>query len=184
MARDPYSVSRSIARYVARILGDDWEDVRPAEVEGSFDRPYALVEQVGGRTVGGSAMLADVSVPITISAFPRSHEDADEAWRIAMQTVERLEDGFASDLYPPGAPYRIPLYDYSEVPMDATTDDRAHCDYLRVTQPVGISPVKDAEDKRLWMIAVDFRCGYRRLGRVPYGGIPTEAVTLEVGEEH
>lgn len=179
MGRDSYSVVRSISRHVARMLGDDYTDVRPADLEGSFVRPFALVELVAGHAITSSAILRDIRLPVTVSAYPRSDDDADEAWRLAMETAEKLELGFTTNLLPPGDVFRIPLYNYTGVPMDATTEERGYCDYLRVFPPVGINPIKDAEDRRLWTVAVDFRCGYRRVGRVPYGGKTTEAVTMQ-----
>lgn len=177
--RDPYSVVRSIARHTALILGDDWNDVRPAELEGSFKRPFALVEWVAGQTVGGSAMLKDISMPITVSAYPRADHDADESWRQAMLIADQLHMGFTSNLFPPGEPFRVPLYNYADVPMDASTQQRGYCDYLRLSG-LTVNPIKDPDDRRLWTIAVDFRCGYRSVGRIPYEGSTTGPITEEV----
>jgi hypothetical protein len=169
VARDPYSVMRSLCRHAALVLGDDWNDVRPAEQEGTFDRPFALVERVGSANYSGSAQLRDVSAGFTISCYPRTDEDPDEAMRHSLLCEERLEDGFNSNIYGHGDVFRVPLYDYSGVPFNQSSERRGHCDYLRVTS-FAINRIRDAEDQRLWLVAVDLRMGYRRLGRVPYGG--------------
>ena len=179
MAREPYSVLRSLCRHTALALGDDWNDVRPAEQEGTFERPFALIERTGPAGYTGSAFLRDVAVAFSIMAYPRTDEDPDEALRLALLTEECLEDGFNSNKLPCADVSRVPLYDYSGIPFDESTDRRAHCDYLRVGA-FSTARIRDPDDQRLWTVTADVRMGYRRLGRVPYGGRTTTRVYVEM----
>ena len=64
---------RSLKRYVAMALGDDWE-IRLGREEGAFERPFARVWQVAGSTypLTGGSWLSDVVQPFVISAYPWS----------------------------------------------------------------------------------------------------------------
>ena len=170
---------RSLCRHVGLVLGDDWNDVRPAEQEGTFDRPFCLIERTGATGYTGSAILRDVSMAFTVSAYPRTDEDPDEALRYSMLAEERLEDGFNSNVYGHADVMRVPLFDYSGVPFDQSTERRGYCDYARVSG-FAINRIRDPDDQRLWTVAADLRMGYRRLGRVPYGGRTATRVSAEM----
>ena len=184
MARDAYSVMRSICRHVALGFEDlDWNDVRPAEREGAFDRPFALVERVGPSVFNGSAAIREVALAFVVSCYPRTDEDPDEALRFALECEDALTDTFQTNLRGHGDVERVPLYDYEGVPFDQTTEDRGYCDYLRVNA-MGTNRIRDAEDQRLWTVTADLRVGYRRLGRVPYGGRTTTEVRVAEMDGH
>ena len=78
------------------------------------------------------------------------------------------------------APWRIPLYDYAGVPLDGPDSisyRRMPHDFLRVTQSP-INRMTDPEDDRYWLITVEPRLTYRRLGRVPSAAPIVQHVTV------
>ena len=64
---------RSMKRYVALALGDAWE-VRLFDEPGTFDRPLALVAQVGAGLYSGPAHASDIVQPMTVHCYPEESQ--------------------------------------------------------------------------------------------------------------
>lgn len=78
------------------------------------------------------------------------------------------------------APWRIPLYDYADVPLDgpdAISYRRMPHDFMRALQ-VPINRMTDPEDDRYWLVTAEPRLTYRRLGRVPSAAPLVKSITL------
>jgi hypothetical protein len=153
--RTPTDALRSLKKYVAFSLGDEWE-VRFAGEEGAFRRPFARVEEASGaryRMTGAMQMEATQPFSILCHIEEREHVDAArlEAARVQGLLVQaflvgthapsrRERTGFAVNstqarTVSRGHPLRVPLYDYDGIGVDeaATEDDRAPNDFMRVT---------------------------------------------------
>lgn len=74
-----------------------------------------------------------------------------------------------------GAPRRIPLWSFEdEDPYSAISDDdRALCDYMRVSD-FSVDQVRDPDDDTRIMVTADIRVSWHRSGRLPSSG---EALT-------
>jgi len=103
---------RSLKRYVASALGDDWE-VRLSVDEGTFARPQALLQAAGSPvTLQGTQHTVDVQAPFVIYLYPESGSTHIESLISAGDAEELLFDAFHVGS---GAarPLRVPFYDYA-----------------------------------------------------------------------
>lgn len=175
---------RSLKRYTAEIF-TDWE-VRLAEEQAAFERPFALVGPAGNEVYRGPAHTADVVFPCAIHLYPEKGETPEAALMGALDVSEWLFQGFRQGIgY--GGPLRVPLWDYTGVALNegATErvalpgdDDHMHGDYMRV-EDLSANRIKDPDEPTLYTVAVDVRLGWRRVGRLPSGGEVLTSVRLE-----
>lgn len=180
---------RSLKRYTAEIL-TDWE-VRLAEEQAAFERPFALVGPAGPELYRGSAHTSDVVFPCAINLYPTKGETPEAALMNALDASEWIYQGFRMGVgY--GGPLRVPLWNYYGVALNepateglrlAGDDDHWHGDYMRVDD-LSVSRIRDPDEATLYTVAVDVRLGWRRVGRLPSTGeIPTASlVTAELEE--
>jgi hypothetical protein len=181
---------RSLKRYTAEVLPDEWE-VRLAEEQAAFERPFALVGPAGPELYRGPAHTADVVFPCAINLYPEKGSTPEEALIWALETSEFIYQGFRMGVgY--GGPMRVPLWDYNGVALNEVSteglrlqgdDDHWHGDYMRVDD-LSVNRVKDPDEPTLYTVAVDVRLGWRRVGRLPSAGeIPTASlVTFDLDE--
>ena len=81
---------RSMKRYVALALGDDWE-VRLYDEPGTFDTPFAVVAKVGPSLYDGPAHTTDIVQPMTVHCYPdASKVTTIEDSLLAAEEVEQL----------------------------------------------------------------------------------------------
>ena len=179
---------RSLARYVAETMGEDWE-VRFAEESGTFTRPFAMVWDAGPEAVTVlTPALSEVSAPFEIHLYPEVEAEPMNSKIRAMRAGDRLLRGFTVGVGL-GRPMRMPIYDYEEVPMDEAGFERGHSqvgtggrsvhgDYARVAG-LQVGRTADENDERLWTVTCSLRLGWRRSGRLPSSARTVTAVKLE-----
>lgn len=181
--RTTTDVVRSLNRYASEILGEEWE-VRFAEAQETFERPFALVGPAGPALASGRATIRDMLLPATINCYPLPGEDPEDAMLKALEVDELLFRGLEQGVgY--GGPRRVPLWDFEGVPLDRsalTTGKRKdgdfwHGDYIRLND-VSINRVRDPNDPRLYAVVADIRCGWRRRGRLPSEGETMRSVKV------
>ena len=170
VGRSATDALRSLKRYVALALGDDWE-VRLSREEGAFERPFARVWQVAGSTypLTGGKWLADVVQPFVISAYPTSGATPDEALLGAQAVEDQLYRAFRVGVGD-GHPLRVPLRNYNGVPLDGLGVWMPIA-YMRVND-LSTQPFPDPDDNTLWTVTCDVRLTWRRLAQT----IPASAV--------
>ena len=161
--RGPQDVARSLKRYVAIALGDDYE-VRLSNEEGVFKRPFARVATAGAATYpGGGARLADVIQPYTVYAYPPLGVTSDDAWISATVIEDLLFQAFRVGVEN-GRAWRVPLYSYVNTPLNAV-GTWLPPDFVRVSN-LSTQSFVDAEESRLVSVACDLRLSWRRLAEV------------------
>ena len=157
--RTPVDALRSLKRYVAVALGDDWE-VRLSREEGAFERPFARVVQAGAALYPkGGQFLSDVIQPFSVYAYPPSAATPDAALLIAQQTEDALYRAFQAGVEQ-GRPRRVPLYNYTDRGLDEAGIWMPR-GFLRVDD-LSTQPFVDPDDNKLWTIACDVRLTWRR----------------------
>lgn len=166
---------RSVKRYLAIALGDDWE-VRLDREEGAITLPFASVAFSGQTLVSGPAHETLLTQPMSLYLTPVPGKDGIEAQMLAAEIEDILYEAFRVGV-DEGRPMRIPLYDYAGVPTDMGSTARPGPDFLRITD-LSMNQSADDDDTRRVTITVDLRVTWRRLGRVPGGDKEVTAVTV------
>ena len=167
---------RSMKRYMAEALGDEWE-VRLDREEGALTLPLAVVMFSGPTLNTGPKFETMVTQPMSIYLTPVPASDGMEAQVLASEAEQILYEAFRVGVGE-GAPMRVPLYDYDGVGMDEGTEARPGPDYLRLTD-FSMTQVPDESDTRRVTVTADIRATWRRRGLVPGGDKDVEAVTVD-----
>jgi hypothetical protein len=85
---------RSLKRYVAELLGDEWEVKLGVQHEGMFKYPYARVYKVGPTLFSGPYYEAMATQPMVVHCYPAPQETPDAAVLQATLVEELLFQGF------------------------------------------------------------------------------------------
>jgi hypothetical protein len=171
---------RSVAKYLAFALGDEWE-VRFSGEEYEFRLPFCLVAWAGQSVYEGSREFPTVTRPMQIDCYP-AHVDTVEAARLQAEEVE----GLLFDAFRVGRglgrPERIPFYDYAGVGLgQGTSEKRLPNDFLRIVPgSLQIEPLADPTDDRWIRIVASMRLSWRRVGR-QIRGKPVESLSIQFG---
>lgn len=171
---------RSLKRYVAQMLGDEWE-VRLADEHGTFKTPFAVVMEVGGPQFDGPAMYTDVTQAYAVHCYPDYPDGGtvEQSKMLANETQERLFQGFRIGVGD-GYPERIPFFNYGGVALDspAGSDARREYDYLRMVRgSLNFDRVPDPTDDRWITVVANMRLTWRRAGRQIVGK-PVESLAV------
>lgn len=188
--RTPTDALRSVARYVAVAVGDDWE-VRPSQERGVFNRPYARIAQVPSLQM--VTQRWDVSKLLTtfnILLYPALGADADASHLEAMRVADVMWTAFAGPgvgspvVRTPvdshrGRPYRVPLYDYDGIALGEPADEtrRDPRDFLHVEAAPEIQTFIDPQEERAYTLAANIRMSWLRSAAVPSGAPTVQTVT-------
>jgi hypothetical protein len=192
--RSSVDALRSLQKYVARVLGPEWE-VRLAWEEGLYRRPFCRVGWAGPEVTIGPAHHVDVTRPFNLLCHPAekgtSREATLEAGRVAdlLAVGIRLRgtawdepgdpgDPSSAPVRAVGRPNRIPLWDWTGVPFNATVAQRFDRDYLRVAD-FSVSVIDDPADELRRAVACDLRLRWRRRGEVASGPV-LERVAIQL----
>ena len=182
---------RSLKKYTALALGDEWE-VRMTDEEGAFKRPFC---RVGAIPTGGSVRMEGARFMRTtqrfaLVAYPIEKATPDEARLEAARVEELFMLAFGQGVHTPsyrysthrGHPKRIPLSDYDGIALEepATEGDREPNDFLIVSDDPSIGSLKDEEDDLLYAVTVDLAAWWvRSVAVTAPGSHPVESVTVE-----
>lgn len=140
--RTQEDVVRSVKRYFALVLGDEWE-VRTWADEGAFEAPMARISESGPALATSRRVLTDFVLPMQLHCFlpvADTVSAAERAARIVMQTLTNgVEVGI--DI---AFPRRIPLYDYDGLDESQPSDSRNYYDYIKVVD-FSVNAVPDSD---------------------------------------
>lgn len=171
--RQEYDVIRSLARYVALALGEDFM-VREVNEEGAVTRPGAIIEMASpeARADASTRQVLEVNAGYDIFVYPSLGkvplESRAIAGRVAGQLSEAIEGGVDE-----GQPGLIPLYDYEGVPYDQPSEVRRSQDFARVLD-FSVWPKQSPDDELRYTVAAEVRLGWRR-----DRALPSNARTLQ-----
>lgn len=190
---DPDDVLRSLRRYVAQTLGSPPWSVRVQRVRVADDeRPAAVIEQSSGLTTAhsraGTRQQGDMQKlqTFTVVCYPTVEETAAESRQEAGRVASLLDAGFSRGLVtdddPPkmiGAPWRVPVYDFSAVPI--TGPDRGGpvepYSYANVDPTFNVRPIQDPLDELRFTVVATVPLSWWQGGRVP----PTAPTAAHLG---
>jgi hypothetical protein len=174
---------RSLARYVALALGEDFE-VRFAPDEGAFARPCARVtEATPANSTPHGARHRDLRQTCSVVAFPTEGITAESSLIEAKRVERLLLDAFAKGIdaasFRNGRahPMRVPLFDYSGVGLREAATDAERIGFMRVVEPPALSTYPDPSDERLYVVTCDVRLGWSECIGVAHDGPLVERVT-------
>lgn len=160
--RTAEDIYRSLKKYVAGILGDDW-DVRWVEDEGTFTRPSAIVvpTAVASIAAGDPQFFATSIQPFGVYAYPEPGDTPTQSRMRALAVEKILLDGLRFG----ASPMRVPLYSYRDVDERTAASVRHPSDFARVSDlSVGSTP--DPNDRTLWTVTAEIRLQWRRTAPV------------------
>ena len=175
--RTSIDVLRSLKRYVAEALGEEWE-VRLLVEEGTFGRPAAQVMEATGQTITGPSHTMDVIQTFMVHTFPVKGDTVMESLLAASEVEETMVRAFRIGVGE-GRAARLPLYDYDSVPHDAGSTSRNQPDYARILD-LEISRTQSPQDELLFTVSVEVRLGWRRDGRLPSVGRVAQEIRTQV----
>lgn len=162
--------TRSLARYLALYLGDEWE-IRYEGEEHTFKTPFARVAALSNTVFGDGVTYHTVTQPFSVYAYPDYLEgdagSVEESTLIALDTAQKLMDSLLIGGVDGSRPMRVPFYNYNGVTLDggAGSDARTPYDYLRIVRgSVNVDRVSDPTDPRWITVILGFRAMWFRRG--------------------
>lgn len=201
--RTSTDVLRSLVVYLASSLGSEWE-VRPADEEGAFDRPFCKLAAATPMSVRPqNTLVMECSQTFAVVCYPVEKESPLEARMEAERVVELLYQAFLIGTHAAsygreqntglpdkswrrGHPMRVPLYDFDGIDLyDAVTElERDPRDFISITEPPTFGPLegtaRSEEEETLYVVTGELRCRWIRSGAVIEDAVPVEEVRLHV----
>lgn len=176
---DVDDIARSVRRYVSELLGPPWELNLERTDVADDSRPAGLVELGQARVRRARASIPQGSVemfmPVTVTLYP-SLAPPREAGRTARGLAHGLQQLVQTGLVGPtfadgrrsAGPERIPLYDYSPVPLTGTDEERvppAHAHDVLWAEDYGTRALQDPMDPQRWTVVLELRVSWEQPGR-------------------
>jgi hypothetical protein len=197
--RTPTDAMRSMTRYLYQSLGEEWE-VRFTDEEGVFERPFLALTSLPARRTAHGAFHGEMARTFSVVAYPIEKPTPDEAKVEAERVVELLHKAFGVGTHAPsfgrtntygptqtirrGHPWRVPLYDYSNVTLEeaATEGDRDPRDFMRVEEPPTFGALEGRartdEEETLWVVTGEIRVKWSVGAGVVEDGTTTQSVIV------
>lgn len=176
----PDDIVRSFRRTVAEMLGEPWAlDLERKEVLDEA-RPAGVIEigreQVRRARTSIPQGEVELFAPVTLTLYPELAEPR-QAGRTARQLAGRLHDlmkfGADGPVFengrPASGPERLPLYDYADVLLIGTAQQRSGPQFphdVLWVEDYGAGPVQDPLDPERWTVVLEARLSWERPGRV------------------
>ena len=165
-------------------LGAEWEIVT-TDPETEFERPLARISASTPQTSRPhGSRHRDISQSFQVVAWPTSWTATADAAMSEAQRVAGLLDDLLNSGQDTGAfrngrrhPWRIPLYDYTDVPTGQAAPPTARCGFLRVTDAPSIDVIADPADATALAVVCDVRLAWGE-GIATDPGPPVQTVTL------
>lgn len=173
--RTSIDIMRSLKRYVAEALGDEWE-VRLQGEQGTFRRPAAQVIVATGQSITGPAQAMDMLQTFDIQVFPLPGETVMDSLINAGEAEDALVWAFRSGVGK-GRAARLPIYDYAAVGGAEGSTTRQHPDFAQIRE-LEIDRVQNPSDELLMSVSAKVRLGWRRGAALPSTGRVARGVTV------
>lgn len=185
------SIARSIRRHLALAFdGPPWTlRVERREVANE-DRPVAVVDVGDSRITRARESVdqgeVELLMPVTVSAYPvveaNPRVGRREADRVRALLRGVLLHGFRGPTFedgrPASGPFRVPLYDYSETPVEGAGragPEHPHDVIWIDPDSVEVSKVQDPDDPARFSVFAEFRVSVEAPGTVgPSDGTVSE----------
>lgn len=183
---------RSIRRYVSLALPGYRLRLERREISND-QRPTALIEMgdaVIVRSRAGNFQQGDVTqqAPVTVTLFPQSSADGREGSLTARRDLALLRDAFLLGLVDGstsiGAPFRVPMFDWKDVPAAGTTrgDAGSLTGYLYLAEDLSGRVIQDPQDLSLFSVSLTLTASWDRPGRIPIDDGPIVQTMPPIGE--
>lgn len=148
---------RSVKKYLAIALGDDWE-VRLWSDEGTFAAPLARVAEASPTVYSSHRVYTDIVQALQIHCYlpPATSTSAalTAAREVKQKLVAAIELGVGL-----AWPRRIPLYDYDGVDDTEVATERSTHDFLRVLD-FSVNSVPETDDPTSVVVVADLRIAW------------------------
>lgn len=161
--RTSLDVLRSLKRYVATSLGEEWE-VRLLVEEGTFGRPAAQIMEATGQTITGPHHTMSVIQTFMVHTFPVPGATVMESLIAAGEVEDNLVRAFRIGV-DRGRAGRVPLYNYDAVPHNEGSTSRNPQDYARILD-FEVSRTQSPQDELLFTVSAEVRLGWERDGQI------------------
>lgn len=184
-------ILRSLQRYYSSLLGEvsegvRWEWRRAREEVADDARPVAVLDMGAPRPTSARASIDQGNVvemaPYTVTLYPAVLEVKEAtAAALSLSSLLRraLTDGIVMEpptyvngdgiSRPIGGPFRVPLWDWTDVAITGTAEERtgpdAPHDHLWV-EDVSSEAIQDPMDAKRWTVVSDVRVSWERPGRI------------------
>lgn len=167
---------RSVKRYLAEALGDEWE-IRLWTDEGSFRPPLARVSESSPSVYTSHRVATDVVMALQVHCYAVPAPSTSAAMLAARDVKQLLVRAFELGV---GLawPRRIPLYDYDGVPETAGSNARNTYDFLRV-RDLSINTVQDGNDPNVVVVVADLRIAWSQQTTIDPGYQTVESLRVE-----
>jgi hypothetical protein len=196
-------IHRSVRRYVALALGEDWTIRTEREVVKDSERPVAVVEwstAIGRspghppdrRTIpqGDVSRMGTMAVTAYPAIFDTAREGKHESELIAQLLDESIGQGLvkrdgSGPVVNVGHPLAIPVYDYAAVPVKGANRAGPPNPYgWAMVADHSVHPLQDPLDEKRWTVAVSIRLTWWRAGRQPPPGPRATRGVIGTGHLH
>jgi hypothetical protein len=172
-------VVRSVRAYAFEMLGAPWTiDLERDDLPDS-ERPGGLIE--GGQSAPRRARTSidqgpyERFMPVTLTLYPSLQQQ-----RLAGRTARQLADALGrlvevgldtitlASGRPACGPFRIPLWDFAEVPLIGTPEERARPEFpvqVMWVEDSSTRAIQDPLDSKRWSVVLDMRVSWEVAGR-------------------
>lgn len=176
--RTPDDAIRSIKRYMAEALGEEWE-VRLWSDEGAFSYPFARVTESAPTSYGPHRrVFTDITQAVQIHCYPSKAASMSAAQslgrQVEQQVVRAIEVGVGAVAWP----RRIPLYDYDGLDDSEGSNSRETYDFLKVTN-FTCNRVPDSDDQALVVVVADLRVSWAQRTEIVVETLPVNSVRVD-----
>lgn len=167
---------RSMKKYLAEVLGDDWE-VRLWSDEGTFVEPFARIAESSPTTYSSRRLWTDITKALQIHLYPPAATSTSAAMTVA-RDLEQVLVGAIELGIGLGWPRRIPLWDYDGVSLEQGSDTRETYDFMRVTD-FTVTSIQDTDDPNRVVVVADVRVTWPQMTTVDPGHKTVESLAFE-----
>lgn len=167
---------RSLKKYLAELLGDDWE-VRLWSDEGTFVEPFARIAEASPTTYSSRRIWTEITKALQIHLYPPPAASTSEAMTVARDLEQVLVRGIELGVGL-AFPRRIPLWDYDGVSLAHGSDTRETYDFMRVTD-FSVNSIPDTDDPNRAVVVADVRVTWPQMTTVDPGHKTVESLAFE-----
>lgn len=170
------SLERSLQRYLALALGEEWEIAATGGDQGEvFAPPFARVgpstpatsSPIGARAIELRQSFSVVCFPVpAVTAEASALEASRVERRLLLALAQGVDEAAFSTRSGRCHPLRVPLYDYADVPLGEPVDPDARAGFARIIEGPDVQAAGDPSSPTTFVVVADFRLSWTQaIGR-------------------